>query len=181
MTTTAATTTTFPPAMAELKTEPAPSNLWHNYGSPVHMPTARFNPTMEPGLPNPPAAPPQQPARPRNSSHSMEQPPYPYNRFPQEEPEPYESRSVNLQRCRLNYSPVVHDESVRIMNEVEYRAPGIPLIEYVLVRNVLERTGQQDFRVSMLYVATHSHFLKLPNGEDTFWQNPHETKGLQPI
>lgn len=90
MTTTAATTTTFPPAMAELKAEPAPPSLWHNYGSPVHMPTARFNPTMEPGLPNPPAAASHQAARPRNSSHSMEQPPYSYNRFPQDEPEPYD-------------------------------------------------------------------------------------------
>lgn len=90
MTTAAATTTTFPPMMAELKAEPAPSSLWHNYGSPVHMHTGRFNPTMEPGLPNPPTAPPQQAPRPRNSSHSLEQPPYPYSRFPQEEPEPYD-------------------------------------------------------------------------------------------
>ncbi|SPN98923.1 related to acid phosphatase [Cephalotrichum gorgonifer] len=76
--------------MAELKTEPAPSSLWHNYGSPVHMPTSRFHPTMEPGLPNPPTPTSQHAARPRNSQHSMEQPHYPYNRFPQEEPEPYE-------------------------------------------------------------------------------------------
>lgn len=91
-TATTTTTTTFPAAMADLKAEPGPSSLWHNYGSPVHMASARFNPPMESALPNPPSASaPQHPARPRSSHHSLEQPPYSYNRYPgQEDSEAYE-------------------------------------------------------------------------------------------
>ncbi|PKS05273.1 hypothetical protein jhhlp_008645 [Lomentospora prolificans] len=95
MTTTTATatttTSTFPATMADLKAEPAPSSLWPNYGSPVHMAAARFNPSMDSGLPNTSPAGAQHPARPRSSQHSLEQPAYSYNRFPgQDDADAYE-------------------------------------------------------------------------------------------
>jgi len=79
-------TTTYTVTMAELK-EPAHTNLWGNYASPVQMSTGRFG--HQPAVLDPSAASPH-PGRPRTDHH-----PYPYSRYSQEEADAYDRQQAH--------------------------------------------------------------------------------------
>ncbi|OLN81386.1 Transcription factor vib-1 [Colletotrichum chlorophyti] len=74
--------------MAELK-EPAHSNLWSNYGSPVQMSSSRFNNSLDSGLGGHSANSPHA-GRPRSTHPSVDHGSYPYGRYPQDESDAYD-------------------------------------------------------------------------------------------
>ncbi|KAL0779509.1 hypothetical protein CaCOL14_003993 [Colletotrichum acutatum] len=80
------TTVTYP-VMAELK-EPAHTNLWSNYGSPVQM-SSRFNNSLDSGLGGHAANSPHA-GRPRSTHPSVDHGSYPYGRYPQDESDAYD-------------------------------------------------------------------------------------------
>ncbi|WDK12028.1 NDT80/PhoG like DNA-binding family protein [Colletotrichum graminicola] len=82
------TTVTYP-VMAELK-EPAHSNLWSNYGSPVQM--SRFNNSLDSGLGGHSSSSPHA-GRPRSTHPSVDHGSYPYGRYPQDESDAYDRHS----------------------------------------------------------------------------------------
>ncbi|KAI2633908.1 hypothetical protein GGS21DRAFT_118759 [Xylaria nigripes] len=78
------TTTTLTATMAELKSEPAHSSLWSNYGGgPVSLST-RYPTSMDSAASAATTASSQHPGRPRSSHPTLDHP-YSYSRYPQDE------------------------------------------------------------------------------------------------